>query len=208
MGLIMTKSYQAKKRWRFTPMVLLAAATAPLLAATYVRSVTIPSGTKLVGKLMEDISTKENKVGDPVEVRTVRSIHGTDGTVPSGVLLRGEIVESEHAGLTGHPKIAIRFTELRTEGETYRITTQMFELQGKSETKETAKKTGIGAIAGGVVGAIAGSAGKGILIGAVLGTGYAVVTHDGHIGLAKGQRMEVELLDPVTVRVEERTASR
>jgi len=208
MGPITTRSYQAKKRWRFTPMVLMAAATAPLVAATYIRSVTIPSGTKMVGKLMDAVSTKESKVGDPVEVRTVRSIHGTDGTVPSGVLLRGEIVESDNAGLTGRPKIAIRFTELRTEGESYRIRTEMWEVQGKSETKETAKKTGIGAVAGGVVGAIAGSAGKGILIGAIVGTGYAVATHDGHIALAKGQRIEVQLMDPVTVRVEERTASR
>ena len=201
-------SYQAKKSRRFTPLILLAAATAPLVAATYVRNVTIPAGTMLVGKLMQPISTEKNHVGDRVEVKTVRSIHGTDGTVPSGVVLRGEIVESENAGLTGRPKIAIRFTELRTSGETYPISTQTFELKGKSETKSAAKKTGIGAVAGGVIGAIAGSTGKGILIGAVLGTGYAVVTRGGHIGLAEGQRLEVELTDPVTVRVEDRTASR
>ncbi len=202
-----TTTKLAKKPWRFAPMLLLGAA-APLVAATYLRSVTIPAGAKIVGKLMQPISTKENKVGDRVEIRTVRSIHGEDGTVPSGVVLRGEITESENAGLTGHPRIAMRFTELRLESGTYPITTEMFEFKGKSETKETAKKTGIGAIAGGVVGAIAGSAGKGILIGAVLGTGYAVATRGGHISIAEGQRIEVQLTEPVTVRLEERTASR
>ena len=45
------------------------------------------------------------------------------------------------------------------------------------------------------------SASKGVLIGAVLGTGVAVATEGGNIALAEGQQIGVRLAEPVRIRL-------
>ena len=72
-------------------------------------------------------------------------------------------------------------------------------MRGKSESSNTLKKVIGGAVAGGVVGAVAGDASKGVLIGAVLGSGVAVATHGGNIVLPQGQQIGVRLAEPVTI---------
>jgi NAD(P)-dependent dehydrogenase (short-subunit alcohol dehydrogenase family) len=58
----------------------------------------------------------------------------------------------------------------------YQIVAEPFRVVGKSETKNSLKKVIGGTVAGGVVGAIAGNTSKGLLLGAVIGSGVAVAT--------------------------------
>jgi hypothetical protein len=162
--------------------------------------ITLPAGTKLVGVLQQKLSTKENKVGDRVALRTTESFQVGDATVPAGLILRGEIAEAKGGGrVSSRAKLSFRVTQLEVEGRTYQVVTDPFEVRGKSESSNTLKKVVGGAVAGGVVGAVAGDASKGVLIGAAIGTGAAVATDGGNIVLAEGQQITVRLADPVTI---------
>ena len=163
-------------------------------------SLTIPAGTQLTGILQERLSTKDNKVGDQIELRTTESFEVGDGRLPAGLVLRGWVTEARRGGsVRTRAKLAFRITRIEAEGRTYQVVTEPFEVRGKSESSNTLKKVIGGAVAGGVVGAVAGDASKGVLIGAVLGSGVAVATDGGNIVLAQGQQIGVRLAEPVTI---------
>jgi hypothetical protein len=164
------------------------------------REVTLPAGTKLVAVLRQTLSTKESAVGDRVELKTAEAFQVGEIMVPAGLGLSGQVSEAKGGGrVTGRARLGFNVTQLEVEGRTYEIVTEPFEVHGKSESKNTLKKVVIGAAAGGVVGAVAGNAGKGVLIGSVLGTGVAVATTGGDIILAEGQQVGVRLAKPVTI---------
>jgi hypothetical protein len=164
--------------------------------------ITIPAGTALVGTLTEPVSTKANKPGDRVDVQIAEPLRIDDDTyLPAGMVLSGTVTEAEQGGrVRSRAELKINFDRLRANGREYRVSTEPLEVVGKSETKNSAKKAIGGAVAGGVVGAILGNTKKGILIGAAAGTGVAVATKGGHIELPEGQRIQVRLTEPVTVR--------
>lgn len=185
----------------------LAVAAAGVLAATMVsrtgtREVTIPAGTRIVGELQQTISTKGNTPGDRVEIKVSDPIELYDGaTLPAGVLVRGVVTHAKGGGrIAGSPELTIRFRQISVDGNEYDVATEPFRVSGKSDAKESALEIGGGAVAGGVIGAIAGDVVKGALIGAVIGTGVAVATDGDDITLRSGQRMQVTLQEPVTVR--------
>ena len=167
------------------------------------RLVTIPAGTVMVGTLTNTISTRDSEVGDAVRMRTSEPVRlDEDVRLNTTMVLKGEITESEGGGrVTGRAKLAVRFERLTVDGREYRIETEPFRVVGRSETKNSAKKAIGGAVVGGVVGAIAGSTKKGLLVGAVLGSGVAVATKGGHITLVDGQQIKVRLTEPVVVDV-------
>jgi len=163
-------------------------------------AVTIPAGTQLTGILQDTLSTKVNKVGDQIELRTTESLEVGDARVPAGLVLRGWVTEARRGGsVRTRAKLAFRVTRIEAEGRTYQVVAEPFEVRGKSESSNTLKKVIGGAVAGGVVGAVAGDASKGVLIGAVLGSGVAVATHGGNIVLPQGQQIGVRLAEPVTI---------
>jgi len=173
-----------------------------VLTRSDIREATIPSGTRIVGKLEGTVSTKQNEVGDRVRITSTEPIKvGEDEAIPEGVRLEGEVTHLEGGGrIAGAPELTIRFHQLELDGRTYPISADPFRIRGKSDAAESAAEIGGGAVVGGVVGAIAGSAVKGAVIGAVLGTGVAVATEGGQIVLPAGTRLRIGLNDPVTVR--------
>lgn len=162
--------------------------------------VTIPAGTQFVGTLRQTLSTRDHIVGNRVEVRTTEPFRVEDVNLPSGLSLRGEVTEAKDGGrVTGESVLSIRFTRLAVDGREYQIVAEPFRIVGKSETKNSLKKVIGGTVAGGVVGAIAGNTSKGLLLGAVIGSGVAVATKGGHITLPAGQQLAIRLAEPVVV---------
>jgi len=183
----------------------LALGSAGILGATGAHAraldIRIPAGTQIVGTLQQPLSTKQNNEGDRVTLRTEAPLEIGNATLPSGMLLTGQITKS-HSGnhLVGEPSITISFDRLQIGGRDYAISTVPFKIKGKSSTGKTAKKVGAGAVVGGVIGAVAGSAAKGAVVGAVLGTGVAVATNGNDLEVPAGNRLSVQLARPVTVR--------
>jgi hypothetical protein len=162
--------------------------------------VTIPAGTQFVGNLRQTLSTHDHIVGNRVEVRTTEAFRVEDVNLPPGLSLRGEVTEAKDGGrVSGESVLSIRFTRLAVDGREYQIVAEPFRIVGKSETKNSLKKVIGGTVAGGVVGAIAGNTSKGLLLGAVIGSGVAVATKGGHITLPAGQQLAIRLAEPVVV---------
>jgi hypothetical protein len=71
---------------------------------------TFPKGTMIKTKLIDTLSTKQNKVGDPVQLITVSDLLvGKAICIPEGALLTGQIIRLDHAtqGRDGYFQVTI-----------------------------------------------------------------------------------------------------
>ena len=179
--------------------VLVASTMAPVPKERTV-DITIPAGTKLVGTLVQTISTETTPEGSRATVRTDEVTVVDNARLPAGILVRGVVAEAEPGGrVRSRAKITLRFEKLFIEGREYDIVTEPWTVKGKSESSSSLKKVIGGAVVGGVVGAVVGETKEGVALGALLGTGAAIATKGGNITLPAGQRLEVQLAEPVVV---------
>ena len=169
------------------------------------REYTVPAGTSLELELQSDVSSRTNKVEDPIEARLESPIlvNGIE-VLPSGSRLRGEVSEVEPAGkVKGRASLTIRFTRLSVANDVYQIYAP-FSMTAPSTKKEDAEKIAIPAAGGAIVGAIVGGK-KGAAIGGAVGggAGTAVVlaTPGKDITLDSGTRLTVRLGEAVDVKV-------
>lgn len=179
-----------------------AALTATLVARPAgLRTVTVPAGTRFVVALRQTVSTATAEPGQLISLTTREPIRLTeDLTLPAGLPMRGEVTHAEGGGrIAGAPELTIRFTEMEVGGKTYRIVADPFRVRGRNDALQSVAEIGGGAVAGGVIGAIAGSAAKGAVIGGLVGTGVAVATKGDQIVLPAGQRLRIRLAEPVTL---------
>jgi hypothetical protein len=142
----------------------------------------VPDGVIILGTLDNDIDTKVSQNNDRFRM-----------TVTSPNQFRGAVIEGYISGInrsgkvSGRSELTFNFQTIRTtDGRTYDFagflqsvidgdgkTIKVDEegtAKGDSQTKETVKRSGIGAGIGALIGAIAGG-GKGAAIGAVIGGG-------------------------------------
>ena len=186
--------------------VVTAGVVATSRAAT---SVTIPAGTRLVGVLDHTITTKDGRVGETFELRTVDPVQVGSATLPAGLTIRGQVTSTGGGGrIAGRPHLTLRFTRLEVDGQGYPLTADPFRVRGRNDAHESIAEIGGGAVVGGVVGAVAGDALKGAVVGAVLGTGVAVATKGHQIVLPAGQKLRVRVAESVTVNYRRAIADR
>ena len=168
-------------------------------------SMTLPSGTVMVGTLQTPINTGKNDEGDPVTLRLSSSERvGGVVAVPAGSSIRGTCTLVDGAGrVAGGAKLTIRWTDLHTpDGRSYAISAVPLRLEGKGDAKESAIEIGGGAVAGGILGGVLGGKddiAKGAAAGAIVGTGVAVATKGDQIVLPVGQKIQVTLNEPVRI---------
>jgi hypothetical protein len=172
----------------------------------------VPNGTIIVGNLENDVTTKVSQNGDRFRM-----------IVSAPNQFRGAVIEGYISGLSrsgkvsGRSQLTLNFERIKLPtGETYdfagfltSVTDQNGKtvkidtegaVKGDSQTKETAKRGGIGAGLGAIIGAIAGG-GKGAAIGAIIGGGagagsvYAQGRED--IDLKAGSSITVQASSPI-----------
>ena len=186
-----------------------AAAAAPATPATpavHYTEVTIPSGTTLRLSLASSVASDTSNVEQPVRA-TLRSPVSIDGQVvlPQGSEVTGVVTEAEGSGrVKGRARIAMRFSGLRANGESYDIKTSGYAQEAAATKKQDAEKIAIGAGAGAALGAILGGgsgAAKGAAIGGAGGTGVVLATKGKEVRLGPGAAITTRLTAPLTVRV-------
>ncbi len=143
---------------------------------------TVPNGVVITGILDNDINTKVSQNNDRFRM-----------TVQSPDEFRGATVEGYVTGINrsgkvlGQPNLTLNFEKITLRGgQTFDFAGNLQSVQaingkditvdnegtikGESQTKQTAKRGGVGAGIGAIIGAIAGGA-KGAAIGAIIGAG-------------------------------------
>jgi len=170
------------------------------------KDVTIPAGTTLRLDLASSIASDTSKVEDAVRA-TVREAVVVDGktVVPAGASLAGVVTDVADSGrVKGRARIAYRFNSLTVDDERYDIATSPTSHVAEATKGEDAKKIGIGAGAGAVIGGIIGGgsgAAKGAAIGGGAGTGVVLATKGKEVRLGPGTNVTTKLTAPLTLRV-------
>lgn len=166
--------------------------------------VTIPAGQSLLIRMIDGVDSSKNHVGDifHASLETDLNVNGTL-VARKGTDVYGRLAEAQKSGnFSGKSELQLELTRLVIDGHDYPVVSSDYTLQGKGQGSSTAKKVGIGAVAGTIIGAIAGG-GKGAAIGAAAGgaTGGAVqvLTKGAQVKVPSETVLEFRLQQPATV---------
>ena len=169
---------------------------------------TIPSGTDLSIRADQEIKAKDVSQGMTYQAEISKDVTGPNGNViiPRGTPAQLIVVDTNPNNNSSNGKdLALALNSVEVNGRNYMV--QSNTVNGASGTpggiganKRTGEYVGGGALAGAVIGAIAGG-GKGAAIGAVLGgaggAGAQVLTHGKQINVPAETVLNFKLAQPV-----------
>lgn len=166
--------------------------------------VTIPAGQSILIRMIDGVDSSKNHVGDifHANLETDLNVNGTL-VAHKGTDVYGRLAEAQKSGnFSGKSELQLELTRMVIDGHDYPVVSSDYTLQGKGQGKSTAKKVGIGAIAGTIIGAAAGG-GKGAAIGAAsggaVGAGVQVLTKGAQVKVPSETVLEFRLQQPATV---------
>jgi hypothetical protein len=151
-------------------------------------TVVVPAGTRIAVRMADSIDSSTNKPGELFLATLDEAIplEGADA-IPRGTDVYIKLADAKSAGrVTGTSELELQLNKMVWQGKTYPLVSNSYEQKGKSRTKQTATRVGIGAGVGAAIGAIAGG-GKGAAIGAAVGGGGATAVQV----FTKGQQIKV-----------------
>ncbi|MBS1790342.1 MAG: hypothetical protein JST85_21635 [Acidobacteria bacterium] len=160
--------------------------------------ITVPDGVQMKVRLNDEISTKTNREGDKFTAVVLDPSDYADAVV------EGHIAKLNKSGkATGKTELALVFDVIHfRDGRDGRIAAQVEKIyqsekvktvdeegnvESSSRTKDTATRTGGGAVLGAIIGGIAGG-GKGAAIGAAIGAGVGA----GSVFVEGGKELTLE----------------
>jgi len=178
-------------------------ATVPTTQAP-VRNVTIPAGQSLLIRMIDEVDSSKNQVGDIFHASLETDLN-VDGTLVArkGTDVYGRLAQAKEAGhFAGSSELELELTRIVIDGHDYPVVSSDYTLQGKGRGKNTAEKVGGGAALGAIIGALAGG-GKGAAIGAGVGAGAGgtiqVLTRGQQVKVPSETVLEFRLQQPATV---------
>jgi hypothetical protein len=141
-------------------------------------STAIPAGTPIQIRMIDELNTGENKVGDVFRASLAQPVVASGQTIaPKDALVRGTLSEVVSSGRLKRPaSLTMKLTQLTlSNGRTVSLETSPYTLDGKSHAVRNAVLIGGGAGAGAVLGGVAGGK-KGALLGSAIGGGAGTAT--------------------------------
>jgi len=166
--------------------------------------VTIPAGQSMLVRMIDGVDSSKNHVGDVFHASLETDLTVGDTVVAKkGTDIYGRLAEAKEAGhFSGSSELQLELTRIVIDGHDYPVVSSDYTLEGKGRGSNTAKKVGIGAIAGTIIGAAAGG-GKGAAIGAAAGgatgAGVQVLTKGQQVKVPSETLLEFRLQQPATV---------
>jgi hypothetical protein len=167
---------------------------------------TVPAGTLVVVEFQESLSSHTSQVGQEFRTRITQAVAAQGGiAIPAGSTLLGEVTEAEPAQkVGGRARLSLDFHSLYLpSGQTYPVTA-VFSDKGKSQTGKDAAIIG-GATLGGAILGNAVDPGEGTKIGAIVGGVAGAIaakkTKGKPVEVPAGTVMTLELSQPVTIEV-------
>jgi len=168
------------------------------------RSVTIPAGTPISVRIVEDLTSATATPDMGFHATLAENlVIGNVIAIPQGTTILGRVIDAKDAAhFRGASLLSIELTRIDLHGDHVAIVTDSYEKQGAARGKNSAAKVGGGAVLGTLIGALAGG-GKGAAIGAIAGAGAGGAVQ----GATRGQQVEIpsetllnfSLQSPITV---------
>jgi hypothetical protein len=195
----MTKLFQLRKNSATALLLLLFAATA--ISASAQRTVTVPAGTRLVVRIVDNISGGNSRAGTLFTARLQGNLMvGNTIAAPDGSTVFGRVIASRGAGRgAGRSELSLELTDIQVNGTRFPILSNDYSVQGSNALGGTASRTARGAGLGAVIGAIGGNAGRGAAIGAVTGGGASMIARGEQINIPSGTLLEFRLQQPASL---------
>lgn len=161
------------------------------------RAVDLPDGTEIRIRLEEPVSSKTARVEERVDATVVQSVTRNGQTaIPAGTAVRGTVSRVERAQRPSKGgRVEMTFDSLVVNGQQVGMDARVVKVnEGVDKSK-----AGLGAVIGGVLGAVL-DGGKGAVLGAIVGGGGAVVASSGdEVELPAGTVLTVQLERPLTL---------
>jgi hypothetical protein len=177
----------------------------------------VVSGTRILIRLQDDLSTKEDKKGKQFKARTLQPITTASGAIlPAGAEVFGHVDKVESAGKVGRARIWLTFDDIETRGGRKPLVAELidapgvhsvhvvFDHEGEIETPSSKRqKEEQAAAQGALVGASAGMNAKDkkdAAIGAAIGAANAFMAESGlgqELLLQTGTKLEIVLTRPL-----------
>ncbi len=168
--------------------------------------VTIPAGSDVAVRITENLATGQTQPND--------SFHGVlaNNMVVNGLLairrganVTGIVLDAKDAThFKGRSELSLGLQQIRAHNQVLAVSTDPLVRQGAARGKNTAVKTGGGALLGTLIGALAGG-GRGAAVGAVAGAGVGAgsnaVTRGDQVQIPPETVLHFTLSQPVNVMV-------
>ncbi len=192
--------------WAATILLVLATAFQASGAPQNVKRITVPAGTRILIRMIDSIDTTKQKAGFKFTASLETNLQAEDVVVaPRGTIVYGQLVSASSAGsMKGSSELTLELTDIRLNNNMYPLLTSTYEIKGKGEGGNTAKKVvggaGLGALIGGIAGGGKG-AGIGALIGVAGGTAVAASKKGQQLSIPSETLLEFRLQQPVALPV-------
>ncbi|MGB8540488.1 MAG: hypothetical protein WCD49_02510 [Candidatus Acidiferrales bacterium] len=187
-------------------LVIFMVTLAPFAWAQKSNRVTVPAGTRILVRMVDSVDSSKQKAGFRFTATLAANLQAYETTVaPSGTTLYGVLAQASSSGrLKGSSQLVLELTDIVINGTTYPLLTSTYEVKGKGEGGNTAKKVvggaGLGALIGGVAAGGKG-AGIGALAGAGAGTAISASKKGEQISIPSESLLEFRLQQPVSLPV-------
>jgi hypothetical protein len=168
--------------------------------------ITVPAGTRVLIRMVDAIDSSKQKAGFRFTATLETNLQAEDMVVaPRGTTVYGQLTAASSSGrMKGSSQLTLELTDIVINGTAYPLLTSTYEIKGKGEGGNTAKKVvggaGLGALIGGLAGGGKG-AGIGALAGAGAGTAVAASKKGEQLNIPSESLLEFRLEQPVALPV-------
>jgi len=152
------------------------------------KTITVPAGTRILIRTVDSIDSSKQKTGYRFTATLETNLQVQDTVVaPRGTTVYGRLAQASSAGkMSGSSELSLELTDILINGTAYPLLTSTYDIKGKGEGGNTAKKVVGGAGLGALIGGLAGG-GKGAGIGALAGAGAGTAVS----ATKKGQQLQI-----------------
>jgi hypothetical protein len=183
---------------------LATAMTVMTAAAQNTKKVTVPAGTRILVRMADSIDSSKQKAGYRFTASLETNLQADNVVVARrGTPVYGVLASASSAGtMKGSSELGLELTDIVINGTSYPLLTSTYEIEGKGEGSNTAKKVvggvGLGALIGGLAGGGKGL-GIGALAGAGAGTAIAATKKGQQLSIPSESLLEFRLAQPVAL---------
>ena len=170
------------------------------------KRITVPAGTRILIRTVDAIDSSKQKAGFRFTATLETNLQAEDTVIaPRSTTVYGRLAQASSAGkMSGSSQLTLELTDILINGTAYPLLTSTYEIKGKGEGGNTAKKVvggaGLGALVGGLAGGGKG-AGIGALAGAGAGTAVAASKKGEQLQIPSESLLEFRLEQPVALPV-------